>query len=418
MPGDTETRLATALRDIEKSIDNIASVLDFTADRQELDEAMFDFVKVRNKFDATFTKLVTTAGAAGVHFGSRIRSMPAYVAAESTADPAAIRRSLNLGNWLRDFPHFADAAEVGDLGTAHLEHIKSKLDSPATRADLRRAQQVIAEVARDHTFANFKEATEYWLIRVDPDGKEPRDQIDKARLTLGKGRGGRLIINGEADALAGQAIKTAIDNEAQRLFRQDAEAGIERTEAQRRIAALHNLVTRGAARPDGSQPIPLVNIVMSEKVAEWLLTQLTEPTDEVPVHWSDVDGRCELIDGTPIHPHHVLATLGVATLRRYILDADSRMLDVSVNARSFPQWMRISLHVQSRGACETHGCDAPHHWIEADHVEPHSRGGPTILANGQNQCRPDNQAKAAAPNQQPWRNTAKPPRKNAGDPDH
>jgi hypothetical protein len=105
-----------------------------------------------------------------------------------------------------------------------------------------------------------------------------------------------------------------------------------------------------------------------------------------------------------------LATLGVATLRRYIMAADSRLLDVSVNARNFPQWMKTALHVQSRGACETHGCDAPHHWLQADHVEPHSRGGPTAFHNAQNQCSPDNHAKADTPGQQPWRDRPPPPR--------
>lgn len=405
-----ETRLATSLRDIEKGIDQTATLLDFTADRTELDAALFEFVGLKNKFDSLHAKLAANATAAGIHFGSRIRSMPSYVAAESTADPAPIRRAATLGKWLRSFAIFADAFETGELSASHLQLIRTKLDNPTTHVELLGAQQLLADVARDLCFADFKEAAEYWLVRIDPDGKEPQDQTDKAALSLSKGRGGRLLVRGETDALSGQAIQTAIDTEAQKLFHQDAENGVQRSEAQRRMAAMHNLIVRGAARPDGTFAKPLINIVMSQKVAEWLLTQLDtdEPADHVPVDWSDVDGRCELIDGTPIHPNHALATLGVATLRRYIFDAKSRLIDVSVNARSFPQWMKIALHVQSRGACDTHGCDAPHHWIAADHIQPHSRGGPTRLANGQNQCDPDNQAKTDTPNHTPWRNTPKP----------
>lgn len=414
MAGGADNRLTIAFRDIEKSVDTALAVLDFTADRAELNEATFAFAALRNKIDSLDAKLATTANAAGIHFGSRIRSMPAYIAAQSSTDPAVVRRALRRGEWLRDYPVFAAALEAGELSVAQLDYIRINLDAAHTRADLRNDQQLLVDTTADLTFKDFKKAAAYWMVLRDPDGKEPKDQIDKTKLSLRKGRGGRLLLDGETDAISGQAIQTAVDAEAQKLFREDAENGVERTETQRRMAALHNLIVRGAARPDGTHPTPLVNLVMSQKVVEWLLTQLDadEPADHVPVRWNEVDGRCELIDGTPIHPNHALATLGIATLRRYVLDADSRLLDVSVNARSFPQWMKIALHVQARGACETHGCDAPFHWIEADHVEPHSRGGPTRLANGQDQCGPDNHAKTDTPNQTPWRDKPRPRHRN------
>ena len=151
---------------------------------------------------------------------------------------------------------------------------------------------------------------------------------------------------------------------------------------------------------------------MSETVAEYLLEEAAiETGDPAPVKWNDVDGRCELIDGTPIHPKHVLPILGVATFRRHILNAKSRLIDVSVNARTFPQWMRNALHVQARGACETHGCDAPHRWIQADHTEPHSHGGQTRFSNGQNQCTADNHAKTNTAGNTAWRERQLPARR-------
>ena len=103
----------------------------------------------------------------------------------------------------------------------------------------------------------------------------------------------------------------------------------------------------------------------------------------------------------------------MATLRRHILDAKSRLIDVSVNARTFPLWMRNALHVQARGACETHGCDAPHRWIQADHTEPHGRGGPTRLWNGQNQCTADNHAKTDTTGNTAWRDRQLPARRQS-----
>ena len=101
-----------------------------------------------------------------------------------------------------------------------------------------------------------------------------------------------------------------------------------------------------------------------------------------------------------------------ATLRRYVLDADSRVLDVSVNARSAPEWMRTAAIVQSRGQCDQHGCDAPHSWLQMDHVNPVDNGGETRFDNIQPGCRPDNQAKGATTGHIPWRDQPVPARRN------
>jgi hypothetical protein len=188
------------------------------------------------------------------------------------------------------------------------------------------------------------------------------------------------------------------------------------------MAALKALIIRGFARPDGTFPVPLGNIVMSLKVAEWALNTLNggDPGDHVPVHPTDVDGRCELIDGTPIHPFLAVHALGLINadgtanpinLRRYVMEADGRILDISVNARIFPEWMRTGALVQSRGHCETHGCDAPHHWLQMDHVDPVDNGGQTNFNNVEPRCGPDNQAKGATTGHTHWRDKPIPKRR-------
>ncbi|NNE72574.1 MAG: HNH endonuclease [Acidimicrobiales bacterium] len=56
--------------------------------------------------------------------------------------------------------------------------------------------------------------------------------------------------------------------------------------------------------------------------------------------------------------------------------------------------MRNALLVQARGTCATPGCDAPYHWLQADHIQPATNHGPTSVANGQILCQPDNHAKS------------------------
>jgi len=124
------------------------------------------------------------------------------------------------------------------------------------------------------------------------------------------------------------------------------------------------------------------------------MKQAWEP---LPIAFDDIDKRCELLDGTPLHPTYLLALLGLATFRRQVLNAKGRTIDVSVNARGFTPWQQHALRVEARGRCQTPGCDAPFPWLEADHIEPYSRGGPTLLANGNMRCGPDNKAKGNRP---------------------
>ena len=143
---------------------------------------------------------------------------------------------------------------------------------------------------------------------------------------------------------------------------------------------------------------------MSEKVAEDLLARTfghetpdgESPLDvdpfELPIDWDDIDGRCETIRGTPVHPKHALGLLLIGKLRRTVMNTESRVIDLGEDARFFNQAQRNALLIQSRGQC-VDGCQSPFAWLEADHEHPHSKGGQTNLADGAMRCRPSNHAK-------------------------
>jgi len=407
-----DSALSDAFGRLDTAISDVSQVLGFVADPETLGSVVGDVVLVQNRFDALMAQYAGQLDASGAPKRAGMRSVGQLVAAQTNASPAPIRAASGRARWLCDFPVFEQAFASGGLTGAHLDFLRRKVHCGRTHATLRGEQEFFVESAQNCSFADFKKVGEYWLIAVDPDGDEPEVQRKRTSLSLRVGQGGRVLINGEFDALTGQALRTAVDRDAQQLSIIDKDNGIQRSEGERRAEALINLVTKGAARADGTHPAPLINIVMSETVAEYLLEEAAIETGEpAPVKWNDVDGRCELIDGTPIHPKHVLPILGVATFRRHILNAKGRVIDVSVNARSFPQWMRNALHVQARGACETHGCDAPHRWIHADHTDPHSHGGPTRLSNGQNQCGADNLAKTNTTGNTAWRDRRRPDRR-------
>ena len=143
----------------------------------------------------------------------------------------------------------------------------------------------------------------------------------------------------------------------------------------------------GAGSAGDSTVTPLVHVVMGQGLAENLARALAgEEAASVEPSFDDLNRRCELDDGTPIHPRLAALALAGGIFRRIVFDSKSRPVDVAVRSRTFPPWMKQVLLVRARGRCRAPGCDAPFPWLQADHIEPHSRGGPTSLANGQILC--------------------------------
>ena len=50
--------------------------------------------------------------------------------------------------------------------------------------------------------------------------------------------------------------------------------------------------------------------------------------------------------------------------------------------------------VRTRGQCTELGCDAPLHWLHADHIRPAAKGDQTRLDNERPYCSAGNHAKS------------------------
>ena len=70
---------------------------------------------------------------------------------------------------------------------------------------------------------------------------------------------------------------------------------------------------------------------MAKDPQEQDFTSMLDPTDP--------GGRCELIDGTPIHPKYALVLLMQARVRRQVLTSKNVTLEASYETRLFPDWM-------------------------------------------------------------------------------
>ncbi len=335
----------------------------------------------------------TASEAPGVLRELGFRNASQVVAAETGAPAREIHATARAGQWLEGFPIFAQAAAGGVLTLRHLRELKS-LDTADRRDALVASQDELVAAAREHDFVEFTNRLTVWLIN-HTDTDEVQEQVKKTSCTWNANTDGSIDGRFHLDPLSAAAVGTALGDEMQRLFRQQSEGpGNADTLNRRRGQALVGLIIGGAEAPGSATTTPLVNLVIGQKILENFLERYLDPdTPAVPVDRDDPDYRCERIDGTPIHPDLAFVATAVAEFERIVLDERSRVIDMSVKARGFPDWMKRALLIEARGRCRTRGCDSPYHWLQVDHVEPHSKGGPTSLANGQILCDPDNKWK-------------------------
>ena len=81
--------------------------------------------------------------------------------------------------------------------------------------------------------------------------------------------------------------------------------------------------------------------------------------------------------------------------RRFLRDVQDLMPEDP--RRAFTRNERIVIWRRDNGTCQEQGCgkSIAFNEMEADHIIPHSRGGQTIVGNGQSLCRPCNASKGA-----------------------
>ena len=331
---------------------------------------------------ATLAAADSASEAPGVLRGLGFRTASQVVAAETGAPAREIHTAARTGRWLDQFPVFAQAAADGVLTLRHLRELKS-LDKLQRRDALISSQDELVAAARDHDFVEFTNRLTVWLINHTT-SDEVTEQVKKTSCTWNTNTDGSIDGRFHLDPLSAVAVGTALGDEMRRLFRQQSEGpGKADTINRRRGQALVGLIVGGAEAPGSATTTPLVNLVIGQKILENFLERFLDPeTPAVDIDRDDPDYRCERIDGTAIHPDLAFVATAVAEFERIVLDTESRPIDISVKARGFPDWMKRALLITARGRCRTRGCDAPYHWLQVDHVHPHSKGGPTSLANG------------------------------------
>lgn len=396
---------AVALEGLHDALDIAAALPLACLSSDELANHLCSLQQVRSRLEAQLCAATAEAHTSGVAALDSQRTVAALVGGRTRVDPAVIGSDRATGVWLSRFRELVDAFAAGLIARCHIQLLKAK-DNARTHSAMVESQTFFIEQAQLLEWSDFCAVIEYWVLAADPDGEEPKRQIAARRLSMRRKGDGMTTGSFDLDPLGGALVRSALDQEAARLLRAESDSPESpkapplRSQAQRYADALVNLVGRGA-RMGGRTPAPLIHIVLSERVAEDMITRLAceaggasrpDGVDpySLPISFDDPDQRSELADGTPSHPAIALAAVAKSTLRRLVLTAESEIADLGRSVRNFPRHLKDALLAAARGRCDVSGRDAPFAWLEADHYVPCSRGGHTSLSNGRAKCRPHN----------------------------
>ena len=222
-----------------------------------------------------------------------------------------------------------------------------------------------------------------WYEKVRPpvpdsdeaDGSPPEPAAGRTHVQFSKTTGGHHV-NGFLGTETSATIIGAADAEIDAWFRAGLLDGDTRTRPELYAAALEAIAARhGLTGDQHGQARPLA-LVLAD--ADTLAGRI--PTAESP----NMDPVCEIVGHGPISPETARRLLCGADTSRVILRGGSEVLDVGMRQRfaTSAQWR--GLMAAAGGRCEFTGCDAPHDWCQAHHLDPfnpRADTGPTDMAN-------------------------------------
>jgi hypothetical protein len=235
------------------------------------------------------------------------------------------------------------------------------------------------------SFADAARVARYWATRADEElaadtdtanhaaDTDPADEpaggtpppFPGSRLHASRTFDDMLVIDGVFDPIGGTIIEAELSRLTDEIRLTDRTAGIDRSPAQRRAAALIEMARRSATAPaNGRRPRPLFTALIGQRTLERL---------------------CELSNGAVTTPAGLVAHLGEADIESVLFDGPSTIVAVS-SRRNFTGAVRRAIQVRDRRCQHPSQCDVPADHCDVDHITPYAAHGPTSQFNGRLQC--------------------------------
>ncbi|QGG95670.1 HNH endonuclease [Actinomarinicola tropica] len=322
------------------------------------------------------------------------------------------RARVHCARVLRDLPALAAAHAAGEVPTAHVRAVARVARNPRVVDLLPVIEDVIVEMARDHSHDGFCRWLREWERLVDVDGTEHDAETSHARRngSVVENYDGGFTLTGGFGNLQGAAVAETVEWFARaelladwadaraRLGDAATDADLPRTAAQRGADALAAIFARARARAAvTSTAVPLVNIVVDLHTFETALTG-GEPAEAPQVPRTTGPRVCRTVSGVPLAPSDVVAAALAGQVRRVIIDSNSNVIDLGRRRRLFTGSAREAPELTNTLAhpdglrCIWNGCHRRRD-LQIDHTIDASRGGPTDQANAAVLCDTHNRLK-------------------------
>ncbi|MCY3637332.1 MAG: DUF222 domain-containing protein [bacterium] len=185
-----------------------------------------------------------------------------------------------------------------------------------------------------------------------------------------------VILYAELDRLAGERVKAALHDLSDRLFRDDAKSGSDRTHEQRNADALVALISQ---RPKTSGTADGDEVVNDSSECDGIVPQAT--TLIVSVDYDTLSGQLKnagLIDGTPIDIddlRHIACDAGIVPA---IFAADGQPLYLGRKQRAVTAAQKLALIARDK---QCMGCGMRASACDAHHIIWWDDDGPTDITN-------------------------------------
>jgi hypothetical protein len=287
--------------------------------------------------------------------------------ADTRSSRASCGRDIRRARVLRSMPATQQALFDGRITFDHVDLLANAAQKP--RHELfAEAEDYLVDACARLGYRAAARAVSYWIQRADAalgndgpgPGPDPTNRVHTSTTSRDQVR-----VDGLLDAVGGAVVTGELDRLIADLRQRDRRDGVERTLPQLRAAALVEMATRSAARPDdASTPRPLFTVLIGEGTLAHL---------------------CELADGTVIDPRRLADHIDTALLEIILFGGPRTVLSVS-HRRTFTGALRRAVQVRDRQCQHPSGCEIDADRCDVDHIVPYGRGGPTHQHNARLLC--------------------------------
>ncbi len=298
---------------------------------------------------------------------------------------------VRRANLAARLPAFLDAVRDGRFTMEQYDTLARAFANPRTRHALAAFLDTFVAGARSLRLADFERMVGVWEKLADSDGREPDHRLPTRGLNVRRRGDGSCTITGFFHPEAATVLTEILDRFMDEENRIDRDAAAEaaaaggsdetpRTVMERRADALLAALTQTVTRQPGEPATPLTTLVLSWHVAQQMLRG-TDPADPVDPN----DMLCRRLDGDPIDPWAALTAMIEGRCRCWSSDAMGNPFALGAASSLFSGRQRFSLQVL-HPQCEYPGCSTSSRHLQADHLQPRSRGGPTSMDNAAAVC--------------------------------